>query len=116
MIKASELQKQRVAKLLELIKDNPELRIVPMVDSEVVASDEFGWWMASFGNPEIEEIYGSDERIYIRSQDEDDLVEELADNLAVRDETSYEQALSVAEDEVNNYDWEKVIAVSIVVY
>ena len=34
---------------VELVKSHPELPIVPIVDSEVVADDGYAWWIASFG-------------------------------------------------------------------
>ena len=35
--------------LLELIQQNPDLPIVPMVDAEIVNGDDWGRWMGSFG-------------------------------------------------------------------
>lgn len=109
-----EKQKEKVNELLELIKENPDLRIMPMVDTEVVASDDWAWWMASWGSASIEEVYSPDDRCYIRSKDEDELVEQLVWNEEFINGLSEEQAIKKAENEVKKYAWEKVIAVQIV--
>ena len=49
MRKESEIQKENIGKLLDLIKQNPELPILPMVDSEIVADDYCAYWAASWG-------------------------------------------------------------------
>ena len=41
-------------KLLQLVQENPELPIVPMVDYEVV-DDGYGWWVGSFGRCSVGE-------------------------------------------------------------
>lgn len=63
--------------LLNLIKENPDLPVVPLVDSEVVADDYYNWWLAAWGRAEIKEIYVGRERIHIK--DEDDEEEVLCD-------------------------------------
>lgn len=108
---------EKTEQLLQLIKENPGLRVFPMVDTEVVADDQYTWWGGSFGSSAIEEIYMDDERYYIRSQDEDELVEDVlnGDNLF---KTLYIPLPGVTEEVrakeiVNKYPWEKVIAVYI---
>lgn len=108
-----EKQQTNVEELLHLIKENPSLRIMPMVETEVVASDDFGWWMAEWGKASIEEAYLDDERVYIRSLDEDTLLERVADHLRWIENISDEESFQKAETEINNYKWEKVIAVKI---
>lgn len=41
-------------KFIQLIKDHPELPVVPMVDYEVV-DDGYGWWAGSFGRCSVGE-------------------------------------------------------------
>ena len=40
---------ENVKNLLELVKENPDLPIVPMVDGEIVAGDDFATWMGTWG-------------------------------------------------------------------
>ncbi len=44
-------------KLLNLIAENPELPIIPVVDSEVVADDSYGYWRGWWGRAEVTEFY-----------------------------------------------------------
>lgn len=50
-------------KLLQLIKENPELPIVPMVDYEIVG-DGYGRWLGSFGYCDVGEYACFDDRFY----------------------------------------------------
>lgn len=67
-----------IEKLIELAKENPDLPIIPMVGTDVVASDEYSYWMASFGEVELGQYYVSEERVIF---DLDDLTDEILDNL-----------------------------------
>jgi len=103
------LQQKNVKHLLELIQANPELRIVPIVDTECVPSDDFNSWVAGWGEARLEEIWENldRERIYIKYYDYDDLVDEI------RDETEEEISEEKAQRIVDSYGWEKVIIVKI---
>ena len=57
-----------IEKLLELVKENPDLPIVPMVDSEIVA-DDYGYWMGKWGNCEVKEYYLGEERVHFKDDD-----------------------------------------------
>ena len=103
-------QKANVLGLLKLIMENPDLPIVPVVDTELVASDEFAWWIGSWGKASIEEIYQDDERVYIRSRDEEMLIDQALYWLEDKAATE-EEAYELAKKEVDGYDWKKVIAV-----
>lgn len=106
-----EIQKENVKSLIDLVNENPELRILPMVDSEIVASDEFTSWAASFGNAEIDYIWHNGEKIHFKSSDEEELIEKEIEKLSYcgkRWERSVEEE---AEMNIQNLPWEKVIAV-----
>ena len=111
-----ELQQQNIKQLLELVQANPELRILPFVDTEVVCSDDHSSWVAGWGKASIDEIWinHSKERIYIKSDAYDGLVEDLADDLLnEKEDLTEEEAVLKAHKIVDSYDWEKVIAVRI---
>lgn len=114
-------QNERTERLLNLIKENPDLRIVPIVDNEVCAGDDYSTWCGSWGDARVDETYSSDERIYFRSVDDEDLAEQYADNIfdelfpnrmSLTDEES-DIVDKKAKEIVNNLNWEKVIVVSI---
>ena len=66
------LNKQKSGALLKLIKKNPTLPIVPMVDYEVVAED-CGRWMGEFGHAYVGEYALFADRFY---EDRDEFKED----------------------------------------
>ena len=67
---------KRTEELLQLIKENPDLSIVPMVDSEVVA-DDGGYWIGEWGYSEVTEYYSGREYIHFKSDDEEDVLKDM---------------------------------------
>ena len=101
--------------LFKLIQENPELPIVPMVYSEVCGGDDYSFWMGSWVKCSVDEYYCGDERIYFKSVDYEDLVQELIDdnyegNWKLLTDNEMDKA---AEDIVDNYNWIKCITVRI---
>lgn len=105
-------QKENLKHLMMLIGNNPDLPIYPMVDSEIVADDGFSWWLAGWGSASIEEVWSNDEKIYIRSEDEEQLVEELWEGMEPNG-LSDDQLYDLAREQVNQYEWKTVITVKI---
>jgi len=70
------LQKQKNEAFLKLVKKNPTLPIVPMVDSDVV-SEDCGYWMGSFGSAYVGEYALYDDRFF---DERDDFKERYYDN------------------------------------
>lgn len=120
-ITENEIQQNNINKLVKLSKENPKLKIVPMVDGELCGY-EFSYYMGSWGKPEIDEVYHEDERIYFRSYDEEELIERQADLIfdekyPKRNELKEAESKIVfndAEAYVENLPWEKVITLKIV--
>lgn len=116
MIKAIDLQNKYVTELLQLAQENPHLRIMAMVDSEIVADDGYAWWAASFGKAEVTQVWCDNERLYIRSEDEDTLIERYCDDNFDDEEhkgMSDDELDTLAKAAVAAYEWETVIAVKI---
>ncbi len=105
-------EQESVKHLLQLIQENPELEIMPMVDTECVPSDDFGWWMASWGKVEIEEYWQDDERCYIKSTDEDELFDRFYDEIPENEFTDKE-AEQLAQNKLDQLPWIKAICVQI---
>jgi hypothetical protein len=108
------MQKEKIEKMLELIKNNPNLRIIPQVNTECVPSDDWGWWISDWGDLCIDYITtrDGDERVYIKSMDYDELIDEYydnCDNVAASDEEAYNQA----KKKVDGLIWEEVILLEI---
>lgn len=102
--------------LLRLAQENPDLPIVPMVDSEVVCDDGYCYWQGRFGRCEVTEwvcvtMWG-DPRFFTR--DEQDYIEEyFADKIIDEDESdlSDEQIERMAHEMAEALDWTKAIVV-----
>lgn len=110
-----EIQQENINSLIKLMNENPNLEVVPMVDSEIVG-DGFGWWLGSFGKVEIDEIFSDNEKVYFKSWDYEELIDKILENIECCDKfigMSEEELLNMAEKEVNNLKWEKVIVVKI---
>jgi hypothetical protein len=111
-------QHERIENLLKLIKENPDLKIVPMVDLDVCSSDDYQQWMGRWGEANIDYYWCDDERIYFKENDFEDLVEEILDS-----DNNYDgdfEKLSANEKEkmakklVEEYEWIKCITINIV--
>ena len=108
----NKLQKERTEKLIKIIRENPELPIVPMVDYEVVAEDS-GRWLGSWGNCCIGEYVLGQERIHFREEDDWDEIENtLTDGVITYDdyETMSEEN---AKQMYDSLPWIKAIIVNI---
>lgn len=55
--------------LLKLIKDNPDLPIVPIVDGEI-PGDDCGYWLGAWGTAQIDEYILTNERVVYKSDDD----------------------------------------------
>ena len=69
------MENRLLKELLELIKQRPDLPIIPMVDSEIVYDDSCSRWMGSWGSAEITKYIQSEERIFF--YDESDMEDAL---------------------------------------
>lgn len=104
--------------LKKLIADHPDLPIVVIVNSEVVADDDYNWWYApdvSFGLGELLDCDQdvNDMKVYT---DRDDFEEDLADilgNSGDYDETTDEEFDKIVQEELKKYEpyWKKVIQI-----
>ena len=104
--------------LKELIAKYPDYPIVVIVDSEVVADDDYGWWYAPeirFGIGEILDCEQDvdDEKTYI---DRDELEEDIEEMLSWDnryEKLSDEDFNKVVKKELNKYEpyWKKVIQI-----
>lgn len=108
-------QQENISHLLQLIKENPELPIMPMVSTECVGGDDYSYWAAEWGKASIEEYWVDEDNegtIYYKSSGYDDLVEKYLDQMECNF-PSPEQNLSYATKMVDEYEWKKAIIVKI---
>lgn len=100
---------KNIEKLIELMNDNPDLPVVPMVETEVVGADTYSRWIASFGDCRVSDFYIGEERVYT---DKDDLVEELVENEYFDLDKPDEEIWQIAEKRANKL-MKKAIIVNI---
>ena len=106
------LASKNIQTLLQLVQENPECEIVPMVDAEVIFNDDYRWWAGSWGSAGLDEIYTTEEAVYFKSQSYEDLIDTKADELADSyPELSDAALFGKAEVIVGEYAWKKVIVV-----
>ena len=104
--------------LKKLIADHPDLPIVVIVNSEVVADDDYNWWYAPDVSFSLGELLDCDQgvndmKVYT---DRDDFEEDLADilgNSGDYDETTDEEFDKIVQEELKKYEpyWKKVIQI-----
>lgn len=109
----------KYGELLRLIAENPSLPVVPMVNSEIFADDDYAYWLGSFGYCLVDsfvytEYYG-DYR-YFTTEDKDLIEEYFTEKIIdedVNEELSYEEVENQAHEKVEALPWTKAIIVYI---
>lgn len=104
-------EKEYREELFKLMRENPELPIVPMVDSEIVADDGYCRWRGAWGGSYIGEYLIGEERIFFREDDDpyevDKVLTEKCDDY---DENTTDEEAAKAYAEL---PWIKAIIVNI---
>ena len=98
--------------LLKLIKENPDLDVVVMANTQELTYD-YGYLLLEKIRAEVTDIYNSpdDETIYF---DKEDIVEELRDYLADNEEyanMSDEEYDKMCEEKAKDYFYKKAIVI-----
>lgn len=98
----------KTRQLFELIRDNPDLPIIPFVDSEIVADDGYMRWIGSWGSS------------YIIEYTKVEMYEDYPEMIYKDDTERYEQFLydqgwseETVAKQINKIEWIKAIAVNI---
>ena len=71
----TEKEKKNREELFTLMRDHPDLEVIPMVDEEIVADDCCSWWLGSWGKAEVRKYITTKERIYFDDDDEETVLE-----------------------------------------
>ena len=67
----------KIEDFIKLVQENPDLPIIPMVDSEVVCDDTYTYWMGGWGHSEVTEYYVGEEGIHFKDDDEEDVLKDM---------------------------------------
>lgn len=107
----NEKEQKNRDELFGLIRENPDLPIVPMVDSEIVADDGYNRWLGVWGSSYIGEYLTGEECIFFREDDDlyeiDKVLTEMCDDYD--ENTTDEDAAKAYAD----LPWIKAIIVNI---
>lgn len=68
----NEQEKKNREELFKLMQEHPELPVVPMVDSDIVADDGYAWWLGHWGRAEVDGYLITDESVLVRSYDDEE--------------------------------------------
>jgi len=102
-----------LAELIKLAQENPEFPIVPMVDGEIVAGDEWGRWLGSWGSAYIGEYIIGEECLHFREENDFEEVEKTLTDGIVCYDTFEEMTEEEAEGAYASLAWIKAIIVDI---
>ena len=97
--------------LRNMLTSYPDLPLIPLVDSDVVASDEFTNWLGSISDVRLEQVLSKDEELFILSIDEERLRERAILESGYDLIWTDEQLEDYAVKEVAAYDWKYAIVI-----
>lgn len=109
----SEQEKENRAELFRLMVENPELPVVPMVDSEIVCDDGYSRWMGSWGSSYIGFYLLGEEKVHFREDDDFEEIESTLTDGAIKHEDFEAMTDAEAEAAYASLPWVKAIIVNI---
>lgn len=65
----SEKERKNLEELFKLMRENPDLPVVPMVDGEI-PGDDCGYWMGAWGTAKLDEYLVASDRVIFKSDDD----------------------------------------------
>lgn len=108
-----EKEKASREELFKLMRENPNLPVVPMVATEIVAGDDYGRWLGCWGDSHIGEYIIGKEKVYFRddndAQDAQDLLLEKGWNYEIVAPMSAKEIIAA----YDTLPWIKAIIVNI---
>lgn len=103
---------ENFSEILNLIKENPDLPIVPMVDSEIVCAEGHNRWLGAWGESYIDEYLIGHENVYFRDNDDSEQIYRI-----LCEEYEEEAITGLSEKEIKeahaSLPWIKAIIVNI---
>lgn len=109
----SEKELKNREELFKLMAENPDLPVVAMVDSEIVADDCCARWMGSWGSSYIGEYIVAEERLHFKEEDDWEEIEETLTDGVVTCEDFENMSDEEAKGLYNSLPWIKAIIVDI---
>ena len=104
---------EKITELLRLIKENSDLPILPMVDGEICAGDDYGYWSGSWGTARVDEFLISKHNDSIHFKSDDDVFDVLERNLTDEEFEKLPETESECRPYFDALPWKKAIIVFI---
>lgn len=102
--------RERRRELFRLMKENPELPVVPMVDGEI-PGDDCGWWLGEWGYANVDFYLFSDRGIIFKS--DDDVFDTLERFLPENEFDNLPETVEECKPYYDALPWEEAIVVYI---
>lgn len=97
------MAKNNAGELLKLMAENPDLPIIPMVGTEVVADDCSSYWIGSWGRCEVTEYYIGRERVHFKDDDMEDVLVDMVECMYGKTEDGLD-----IWDDLSDEDWKEL--------
>lgn len=113
----TEKQQENLKELFKLIKERPDLPIVPMVDADIVADDS-GYWLGGWGSASIDKYLPHEYGIIFYEQGRPDVVDIFEkffdyEKCGISEEMPDSEALPIMREKVDSLDWIEAIIINI---
>lgn len=106
---------KKLSDLFVLIKSNPELPIIPCVDSEIIADSGYNWWLGSWGNAHIETFLSTQEYGMLYKDDIVDVFGKFFDyeECEITNDMPDDEVEKIMREYVDKLPWQTAILVNI---
>lgn len=108
----SERERQAREELFRLMRENPDLPVVPMVDGEILGDDS-GYWLAGWGQARVDEYLVCEHSERVAFKSDGDVFGTLEDYLSYDDFDKLPDLESECRPIYDALPWEKAIIVYI---
>lgn len=107
----TEKEKQNRDELFRLMRENPDLPVVPMVNGEIARDEDYWYWLGAWGNAKIDEYIIAGTHVYFKS--DDDIFAALEDCLTDEEFEALPETEKECRPYYNALPWTKAIIVYI---
>lgn len=108
----SERERKAREELFRLMRENPDLPVVPMVDGEILRDDS-GYWLAGWGKSRVDEYLVCEHSERVAFKSEDDLFGTLEDYCPYEEYEQLPESESECRPIYDALPWTKAIIVYI---
>lgn len=112
MKKITEREKQNQDELFRLMRENPDLPVVPMVDGEI-CGDDSGYWCGAWGHASVDEYLTCERFNHIVFKSDDDVFDVLENVLSDKEFDALPQTEAECRPYFEALPWTKAIIVYI---